>query len=154
MKQCLSVVAFVYFLFNFLSPIGVHAAATLPAASHAQVRVTILSSSGSSALAKKTLVALHLRIQGLILDANHIGKKPISGHGHVQVYLDRVPSDAYKTPDLRGMVAITAGELFSVDLTKSPAKSHPGKHKLIVALAKNNYVLYRIPTATLSITVK
>lgn len=29
-----------------------------------------------------------------------------------------------------------------------------GKHKIIVALAQNNYVLYRTPTASITITAK
>jgi hypothetical protein len=154
MKQSLSTIGAALVLAVMLSPLGARASARSEASHRLSMSVKILSSSGPVTIGRKKLVTLHLHVQGLMLDAKHIGKNPVVGRGHIQVYLDRVPSDAFKTPDLRGMVAISAGEFFSVDLSRSPARNHPGKHRLIVTLARNNYVLYRTKTPAFSITVR
>jgi hypothetical protein len=99
------------------------------------------------------VITLRLQASGITLDAAHIGKAPKNGVGHFQIYLDKVPADAYAKKDLKSnWLAAVAAPVIPLKMAKGMIKL--GKHKIIVALAKNNYVLYRLPTVSLSITVK
>jgi hypothetical protein len=85
----------------------------------------------------------------------HMGKAPIAGHGHIQFYLDRIPSDAYTRVDLHhNWIGLSATPIFTCNLAASPIKITRGHHRIIVALAKNNMVLYRAASDAMSITVR
>jgi hypothetical protein len=89
----------------------------------------------------------------MVLDATHMGKANVGGHGHIQLYLGRIPSNAYVRKNLTqhwlGAVAAT-----TVTINLAPALvGGAGKHRLIVALARNNDVLYHVPVASTTITV-
>jgi hypothetical protein len=115
--------------------------------------VKLLLSSGPTTISLNKVITLRLKASGIVLDAAHIGKTPKNGVGHFQIYLDRVPADAYSKKDLKSnWLAAVAAPVIPLKMAKGMVK--PGKHKIIVALAKNNYVLYRVPTATLAITIK
>ena len=97
---------------------------------------------------------LQLRVKGLVLDPRHIGKANVRGHGHVQVYVDRIPSDAYvRRNPMRWLGAPLAGKTLRITVPPTLIGAR-GTHRLIVALAQNNSVLYRVPAASATITVK
>lgn len=76
---------------------------------------------------------------------------------HVRVSgmtLDRIPAAAYKTPNLRHVVAVAAGPIFTFTLSRQWRKAAHGKHHYLIALAQNNELLYRAKAARFSLTVK
>jgi hypothetical protein len=120
-----------------------------------KLSVSVLRSTGPRVLSVKVpVMTIHLAVRGLHLDARHMGGKSVAGHGHIQVYIDRIPTNAYKTMDLKGVVANVATPLFSVGFTPKMLKSEAGKHRLMVTLAKNNYVLYHTPPRVISVVFK
>jgi hypothetical protein len=147
MKRLLtSLGAVTVFLGGLLSANGTALAAS-------SMSVHLLPSSGPTTVALNKVVTLRLKASGITLDAVHIGKAPKNGVGHFQIYLDKIPADAYAKKDLNSSwLAAVAAPVIPLKLAKGMVTR--GKHKLIVALAKNNYVLYRVPTASLSVTVK
>jgi hypothetical protein len=149
MKQLLSSLAGAAIL-AVLPSIVVHAA--VPGATALSVK--IISLKPTTVTAKHSVVTFRLRVQGMTLDAKHIDRKNIVGHGHVQLYVDKIPSDAYRNKDLKHhWLASLAASGFQLNL--SPVVlGGTGKHIIFVTLAQNDDVLYRIPTASSSITVK
>jgi hypothetical protein len=83
-----------------------------------------------------------------------MGDSPMPQHGHIQVYLDRIPADAYKVADLNGVLANLAAPLFSMGFPPHTVKSMPGRHRLLVALAQNDFVLYQVKPAVVTVTFK
>jgi hypothetical protein len=144
-----SVAALTILAATLLFPVMGHAAPATPSMS-----VTIVSASPTTVSAKHATVTFQLRIKGLVLDAMHMGKTNVRGRGHIQLYVDSIASDAYIRKDFQHhWLASLATTTISLNL--SPALvGGPGKHKIIVALAQNNYVLYHVPTASVAITVK
>lgn len=130
--------------------------ALLPSAGHAAstMRVTVRSVKPATVTPKHAAVTFHLKVTGLTLDAKHLGKAPIAGHGHIQLYVGAVPKDAYARRDLKHhWLASLAAPDFTLRL--SPAiLGGTGKHRIIIALAKNNYVLYHMPLAYVTITAR
>jgi hypothetical protein len=119
------------------------------------MRVTVLPSTGPHTITgKQTLITFHLKVQGLHLDPKHIGGKPVARHGHVQIYLDSIPSGAYARRDLTNIFAVAAGDDFSIGVTSAWVKKHAGSHTLLIALAQNNDVLYRATPGRLAVSVK
>ncbi len=78
----------------------------------------------------------------------------MAGHGHIQLYVGSIPKDAYAKKDLkRHWLASLAAPDFTVKL--SPViLGGKGKHRIIIALAKNNYGLYHTPLAYVTITAR
>lgn len=119
------------------------------------VSVRVLSVIAPKAVSKtKQVVTVHVRVTGIKLDPTHIGRKNVAGHGHMQLYLDRIPSSAYKKPSLSNVVAVAAGPIFSFSLSSHWLKAARGHHHFIVALAQNNEVLYHGGTSSFTLTVK
>jgi hypothetical protein len=128
---------------------------TVPAFVAGPMSVKVLANSGPSTIAgKQTLVTFHLQVHGLHLDPQHIGKKSAPTHGHIQIYLDSIPADAVTKMDMKNIFAVVGGQDFSIGVTPAWVKKHPGKHTLLIALAQNDYVLYRAKPASFAITVK
>jgi hypothetical protein len=97
---------------------------------------------------------LQLHVRGIALDPRHIGKANVPGRGHVQVYVDRIPADAYVRRDAkRWLGAPLAGTTLRITIPPTLIGAR-GTHRLLVALAQNNSVLYRVPAASVPITVK
>jgi hypothetical protein len=147
MKRLLtSLGAVTIFLGGLLSTNGAALAAS-------SMSIKLLPSSGPTTVSLNKVITLRLKASGIALDAAHIGKAPKNGAGHFQIYLDKIPADAYAKKDLKSnWLAAVAAPVIPLKMAKGMIKL--GKHKIIVALAKNNYVLYRLPTVSLSITVK
>jgi hypothetical protein len=90
----------------------------------------------------------------LHFEGQKIGKRPLDKQGHLQVYLDRIPRNAYRQPDTAATMAIIATNEFSLGLAPAWMHSHRGSHKFLVALAKNDNVLYRLKAAAISVHIK
>lgn len=104
---------------------------------------------------RKGIITFTVRVSGLTLDFKHIGKRPVPGHGHLQYYLDRIPPDAYSRADLHhNFLGAVATPVYIFTVRSSPIKFLPGKHKILVALTRNNYILYHAPSASVAISVK
>jgi hypothetical protein len=118
--------------------------------------VKVLSVIAPKTITKKNQpITVHVRVTGIALDPTHIGRKPVARHGHMQVYLDRIPSSAYKTGDLTKVVAVAAGPTFTFVLSPQWMKAARGRHRYLVALAQNNEELYQgVKPASFSLTVK
>jgi hypothetical protein len=118
--------------------------------------VAIVSATPRSVVRTNPTVTFHLqlRVKGIVLDKTHIGKTNIRGHGHIQVYVDKIPTDAWVRKDLKQhWLTSLAGT--NLRITVPPMLiGGRGTHHLIVALAQNNQVLYHAPTASIPITVK
>jgi hypothetical protein len=103
---------------------------------------------------KNQAITVAVRVKGLALDPTHIGRKSLARHGHMQIYLDRIPNAAYKQGNLADVVAIAAGPIFTFVLSPQwKAKAH-GRHTYLIALAQNNEVLYNVKAASFTLTVK
>jgi len=116
--------------------------------------VRILSPSGPVVVRQNGRIRVSLQINGLKLAPNELGRANVPGHGHYHFYVDCIPPDAYTKPDLSTCWAGAAATPTSVlDLPSSHVKISPGRHRLIIALAHNDHVLYRAPTSELAFTV-
>ena len=133
-----------------LFPVAGHAA---PAQSKPVMSVAVVSVNPTTVTKKNAAVTFRLRVKGIVLDAVHMGKANVAGHGHIQLYVDKVPTDAYARKDLQHWLASLATTTLTLNLAPAIVGG-AGKHKIIAALAQNNGVLYRVPTASVTITVK
>jgi hypothetical protein len=100
-------------------------------------------------------IPLDLKVTGIKLSMSAMGHKAVAGEGHYHYYVDCIPPNSYSTPTLRGCWAYagaSAGRT-SFDLSASHVKIRPGTHMLMVALARNDHILYRVPAANLVFTV-
>jgi hypothetical protein len=139
---------------TILFPVTGHAASPPP--KKPSMGVTIVSLTPRTVIRKNRSVTfrIQLRVKGIVLDPRHIGKANVRGHGHVQVYVDRIPSDAYvRRNPTRWLGAPLAGKTLRITVPPTLIGTR-GTHRLIVALAQNNSVLYRVPAASATITVK
>jgi hypothetical protein len=122
-----------------------------PSTSRPAMSVRILSVKPATVTKKKATVTFHLRVKGLVFDTAHMGKANVRGHGHLQLYVDRIPGDAYARNDLKYWLASLAETTIALNLPPTLVGG-PGKHRIIVALAQNDDVLYRAPVASITIT--
>jgi hypothetical protein len=127
-----------------------------PAAPKPSMGVSIVALTPRTVIRKNPFVTfrIQLRVKGMVLDPRHIGQANVRGRGHIQVYVDRIPSNAYvRRNPTHWLGAPLAGKTLRITVPPALIGSR-GKHKLIVALAQNNSILYRVPTASTTITVK
>ena len=133
-------------------PVTGHAASAPPKPAMS-VTIVSVTPSPTTVTAKHATVTLHLRVNGIVLDAAPMGKANVRGHGHIQLYVDKIPSDAYVRKDLtQHWLASLSATTIALNLSPSLVGG-PGKHRIIVALAQNNYVLYKESSAAVTITV-
>jgi hypothetical protein len=99
------------------------------------------------------VITFRLAISGMKLDAANMGKRPVAGHGHVQYYLNKIPSDAHRRPDKRNLVAAVATNSYTLSRKTSRVKLPRGRHLLYIALAQNNNVLYNAHPAVTAIVM-
>ena len=149
MKRFLTSLGAAAVLAGCLVPLGTQAAS--PAA---RMSIKVLPSTGPRTVRGYQNVRVRLRTSGIVLDARWMGQRNQAGHGHIQVYRDSIPKDAYSRPDRsHNFLAALPVSSFRLGLSRSRLRS-AGKHKIIVALAQNNFVLYRVPTASFTVNVK
>jgi hypothetical protein len=116
--------------------------------------IKLLSPHSVYTVAQNGKVPLHLKITGISLNANAMGRKNVSGQGHFHVYVDCIPPNAYAQGYLGGCWAgAFATESAVFDLSASHVRIQPGMHMLLIALARNDHVLYPVPSAELIIRV-
>lgn len=116
--------------------------------------VTIVKVSTRTLTARHAAITFRLRAKGITLDAREMGRRNVAGHGHFQIYVDAIPSDAYVRKDLkRHWLAALAAPDFTLKLIPAMLGGK-GKHTILVALARNDDVLYRVPAASVTITAK
>jgi hypothetical protein len=114
---------------------------------HVTVKPTTVTTTG--------VITFTAQIQGFRLSVKHIGKEPISGEGHLQYYLDRIPSDAWSETDYHhGYLMAVGTNIVIFGLKTSRVKISRGRHHILVALAKNDGILYHAPTVQVTVTVK
>jgi hypothetical protein len=131
-------------------------AAHRPAVAKPRMGVTIVAVTPKTVIRTNRSVTfrLQLHVRGIVLDPRHIGKANVPGRGHVQVYVDRIPADAYVRRDAKHWLgAPLAGTTLRITVPPTLIGAR-GTHRLLVALAQNNSVLYRAPAASATITVK
>ena len=143
---------------TMLLPAMGHAATPPPptTTSKPSMGVTIVSLTPRTVIRKNPFVTfrIQLRVKGMVLDPKHIGQANVRGRGHIQVYVDRIPSNAYaRRNPTHWLGAPLAGKTLRITVPPALIGSR-GTHKLIVALAQNNSILYRVPAASTTITVK
>lgn len=117
-----------------------------------RMSLRLVSPTGAVTIASRRVIFFRLHVTGMRFDAMHIGGKPVAGHGHIQVYLDRVPPVAYRKLSLTHLVVVVGAPSFRYQALPAWIKRHHGRHRFIFALAKNNNVLY--PVRTVNVTVR
>lgn len=112
--------------------------------------VSVLKSTRPSHIKLGGRVNFHVKVTGILLT---IAKKNKPGQGHIQVYLNKIPKDAHRKFDRRHWLGSLADTKFSFGFPKGIV---PGKgiYKILIALAKNNSVLYHVTPAIFKLTVK
>jgi len=154
-----------HFILGTALVVGIISVGTLGASarvqSNAGMTLAVQSKSGPHSISsQKDLVTFYFKITGLTMDTHYPGKS-VTGHGHVQIYLDKVPSDAYKKKDLHHLAnADVPGKTgkntyaVSIEFDSAWIKEHKGQHVLRVGLAANSMVMYHVPIVSFNLDVK
>lgn len=135
-------------------------AAVAAPASAAKPRASMLSIQLNSpqrpvSVSKMGKIPVNVKIAGIMLNAKLVGMKNKAGVGHYHFYVDCIPADGYRTADLaRCWAGAATSAMASFDLSTSKVKVTPGTHLLLVALARNNHVLYKAPASAIVFTAK
>jgi hypothetical protein len=99
-------------------------------------------------------IPITVRVTGVKMDPKDMGRKNIPGAGHYHFYIDCIPPDAYQKADLSGCwAAATTATSTVFDLARSQVRVTQGTHVLLVALAQNDHVLYKVPPSAMIFTV-
>ena len=150
MKRFLISIGLAVVLAGVSSPIG----NSFAAANQASMGLHIVAPTSAITMTATKPVSMHVRVTGLTLDVRHIGKAAVPGKGHIQIYLDKISPAAYTKGNSQNLVIVVGSSTFSFQVSKQWTKLHRGNHRLILALAQNNNILYRAPTASVAVTVK
>jgi hypothetical protein len=118
------------------------------------------SKSGPHSISLKSeLVTFYFKIHGIKFSSKYPGKN-VKGHGHIQIYLDSVPSDAYSKRDLKHLVSRNVppkvgryAYAVTIEFDDAWIKEFAGQHTLLIGLAKNNEVMYHAPVASFALSV-
>src|SRR2546423_8329213 len=131
--------AILFLVTGCAAPAATKRATPRPSITKPMMSVRIVSVKPATVTKKKADVTFHLRVKGIVFDTAHMGKANVRGHGHLQFYVDRIPSDAYVGKDLlHPWLASLAATSPVLNLSPSLIGGR-GKHRIIVALAQNNY---------------
>ncbi len=128
-------------------------------ASSTTPRVQVLKKSGPHAISKypHNYINLYFHVKGLKYGAKYgPGAKPKAGQGHIEIYMDSIPRDAYHKVDVRHAFNYHIQSLRQVTIEPNNPwiNLYQGKHTLLIVLAKNNDVLYPIRPVKFSLNVK
>lgn len=136
------------------SVVPASAAVQASAFSRHAMRVAVLPKTGPRTIRPGDIITFRLRVQGIDL-LPHVGTRPIPGAGHLQLYLDRIPTDGYRRADLRHhWLASLAATTFRLRFPAAVVNGSRGDHTVLIALAGTNNILYRVPAALVTITVR
>jgi hypothetical protein len=101
------------------------------------------------------VLTIQASITGVALDVNALGSPPKDSQGNIQAYLDRIPPAAYHKPTLTfPWLFQVASPTITFRMPAAVLHSKPGQHRILLALARNNAVLYNVPPAAVSFTLK
>jgi hypothetical protein len=101
------------------------------------------------------VLTITVKVTGVALDVQALGAAPKDSQGNIQAYLDRIPSVAYRKTDLRfPWLFQVASPLITFRLPPAVLHAKPGRHRLLLALARNNAVLYNLPPAIVRFTLR
>jgi hypothetical protein len=120
------------------------------------VSIQLLSPTRPVTVRPNGVIPIHVQVRGVTLDARAMGRKNVAGEGHYHFYVDCIPPAAYSRPNNFGncWAGAVASERSYFDLSASHVKITPGTHVLLIALARNDHVLYRAPAADVVFTVR
>ncbi|GAC1509982.1 MAG: hypothetical protein NVS2B16_09460 [Chloroflexota bacterium] len=123
--------------------------------STATMSIHVISPGGAVTVPVNGKIPIRVRITGMRLNMAAMGRKPVAGEGHFHFYVDCIPSIAYVKNNNLGAcwAGAVASETTVFNLEASRVKVTSGTHILLMALAQNDHVLYRIPAATIVFTV-
>jgi hypothetical protein len=120
----------------------------------AQPGISVVNPTRTVTVKQNGKLHLNLEIVGVQLSMKDMGRANVVGEAHYHLYLDCVPPDGYRLADLTHCwMGAAATENLTFDLATSRVKATPGTHLLIVALAQNDHVLYRVPAVSLVMIV-
>lgn len=77
------------------SVVPASAALQVSSVSHRAMRVAVLPETGPRTIHPGGIITLRLRVRGMHL-VPRVGTHPTTDTGHLQLYLDRIPTDAYR----------------------------------------------------------
>lgn len=130
------------------------------AAANSRQSITVLPRSGPHQISsRRGMISLYFKITGLKWTAR--ANRTTRGRGWVQMYLDKIPKDAYHVPDFKGGVNYNkpypmGGSKYGVSIGFDIPwiRVHKGKHRLLIGLAHDNHVMYSATPASFGIKVK
>jgi hypothetical protein len=121
----------------------------------AHLSIQIVSPASPVTVKQNGKFPITLKVTGISLDMYAMGRKNVPGEGHYHFYVDCITANGYSSGLLSGCWAYAGASTRTYfDLKQSPVKINPGTHLLLVALARNDHVLYPVPAATLVFTVR
>ena len=136
-----------------VAALGATAALALPAAAVAAPTVKRIDTSQ-----KGNKVTVTVKTKGFEVDADGVGGKPKSGHGHEHFQMDGGKYDYPKYSGANGKLAVKLGVQgkYSPSVTNAVTyKGLPmGKHKVTVFLVKNDHSNYANKSAKKTITFR
>lgn len=156
MKRVLVTIAAAVLLCGGLAGLTRPAIAAPPAAMNAgMMSIQLTNPMTPYTVSMKGKIPVDVKITGMKLAPAAMGKANVAGEGHYHFYVDCIPADGYTMADLGHCWAgAVATQMATFDLATSKVKITPGTHLLLVALAKNDHVLYDAPASAIVFTVK
>jgi hypothetical protein len=116
--------------------------------------IKVLSVKPQTATKRSQVITVKVRYTGIVMDPLGVGGPLVPGHGHMQLYLGHIPSLAYQTTAPKAVVKVATTPTFYFVFSPYWWKAAHGRHTFLIALAKNNNVLYRVKPASFTLTVK
>jgi hypothetical protein len=117
--------------------------------------IRLLSPSEPITVSPGGKIPLRVQVKGIKLAPHAIGRKYVPGEGHYHVYVDCIQPGAYTRVAMsRCWAAAFATTTAVFKLSESAVKVGRGTHLLLVALARNDHILYEAPAATMVFTVR
>jgi hypothetical protein len=121
-----------------------------------EMNIQLMSPTRPVTVARNGKIPLRLKITGITLAPGAMGRRSVPGEGHFHFYVDCIPSVSYTRPNNLGAcwAGAAASERTVFDLPSSHVPVKPGTHVLLIALSRNDHILYRAPIASLVFTVR
>jgi hypothetical protein len=114
---------------------------------------TITASTGEKCKSE-SMISFSFRVAALRFSPATKTKSAVQGAGHIQIYLDGFPANAYTKFSRTHWLASIAGTRFSLCFPLAVLGGKRGKHTLFFALGKTNSVLYRVKPVKVTFTAK
>lgn len=101
------------------------------------------------------IIAFTTRATGITLSSSLHVHTNQAGHGRFQYYLDSIPRNAWTKPATHGnYLAAAVSTVLVYSVKAGHVRFHRGTHHIIVALARNDGTLYRVPTKRVTVRVR